>query len=496
MKFWKRLIALLIGNGTSQVINFVFMILLVRVFEPLDYATYKQGNLIISTLTPFLSFGLPVALSYFISKKEFQLNKNYFIKQTVLVLIITGFLGSFFIWMLRFNISEIYNNPLLKYNIVFFSITLFFEVSTSYYPFYMTAENRNVRLTVVTIFFGFTRVATLLAAININKSLSFFMLLYCLNSVVRGIYIHYDTIKNSEFNWFEFNGELLYKLLIFSLPIALSNIIYTINAYMGNNIVSYFYTPLQYAIYVNGAYEIPIIALITGSIMSALLPEFCSLYDKNNKYNLDKIIKKWNESTVLAAIVMIPIMYVCLVFADSIIVILFSKTYILSIPIFMIYSLSVPGKLTYFGTLLTAANKQKKLVQFGFISMIINIILFFITKLFFSFNMLALVNILSIYIMDFLMLKSICKVYLTSWKNAFPWKSICLLLLINGVIAILFIFIKKQMINNDILKFILIAPLMYIISTIISIILIPNTRNTIYIYLCNFYLKRKGKRDE
>lgn len=480
MSLVKRIFALFLGNGLTQILNFIFILLAVRIFNVLDYATFKQGTILVMTVSPLLVLGVPISIGYFLPKKAADMHdKARYTAQAILVLACLGLIGAMTLAVLAGKISRLYNNPALAGVMIIFAIMLFCDAVCSFYPFLLVAEKKTRRLATVSVFFAMLRVLCLLFTVWFNRGLAFFLVLNAIISLVRLAFMIGDATMyfRSKAVVFSIVWVKLREQIKYSFPLGISQILVTLNSYIDKNLTSMFYMPDKYAVYVNGAFEVPVVPIVSGSINSVLFPEFSGMYIKDDENAKGKIINLWHQSILACGVLLLPVMFALFVFADTIIELLFTKQYMQSADILRIYLLIIPTRLTYFGTPFNVAGKPRRLVIYGAISLIITVGAYLFVQSAFGFGYLALSVVAANYITSLLMLAEIGKIYGRRYSEVFPWKGIGKLLIIGAAISLPYKWLLGQIYQkNMIIESGACATLGVLLVAVMAVV-IPKTRS-------------------
>ena len=460
---WKKILITTIGSGSSQIINFIFGVILVRLLTIEEYAVYKQGNLILTMCMSFFFIISPISLGYFMGKAKDKQDKKIYLYQTIFSLLLVSFVGSYSIYYFRDIISNLYSNPLLKNYLGYFTIIIFLETGCSYYTYYMVADNKNKKLAFVTFFFSLLRViALLISIVNKNNLFLSFMKLYLISVLLKFIFMIYDTYKDYKNISFRIDLSKFKNQFFFSIPIMIMGIITTLNNNLDKNLVSLFYEPSQYSIYVNGAFDIPFVNIISTSVITVMLPEISSKFSVNNHRLLD-IIYSYKEIISISISIIIPLFFSILLFSKEVVIILFSEKYISCMQLFDIYLLMLFFKGINISVLLTAANKQLLLIKNGIIMIISNAVLLIIINKLLGFNYLTLSPVIATLLMYILITVDIKKVYRFKKYSAFiPFKSI----IYNFLISIILFFtfdVFKNMFQFSSALVVIVGPIVYAI---------------------------------
>lgn len=449
---FKKVLSLVFGNGFSQIINMIFIMILVRTFSKVDYATYQQSYLIANSIQPFLVLGFPITLSYFISKSE---NKKNITINTFIISNILGILGMVIVYLSAAFIATQYANPGLNTSIKVISFFIFFEVSTSYGPNLLIATEREKTLLKLTMGLSIIKIALLLLSIIFNESILSIIWGITFISALKYIFYFINISFYFRLERYGFNKKLLISQIKYALPIGLSTIISTISIYIDKNMIAYLFSPEQYVIYSSGATEIPLISIITGSVTSIILPRISKVYSEKAG-DKDKSRKIWFESIIGCAVILIPIMFALLMYSEGFIEILFSKEYLESTQIFKIYLFNLPLRIVTFGTMLTIMGLGRKLLFNSIISLVVNILLNVIMLNIFGIVGPAYATIISTYFLAIMQLNQIKKGLGVTFYEVFPWRKLIKIFCICIITFIIFSLLNKYIeFYSNILNFII-----------------------------------------
>ena len=89
-------------------------------------------------------------------------------------------------------------------------------------------------------------------------------------------------------------------------------------------VVSSMCTPEQFAVYVNGAIDIPLIGILTGSVNAVLLPEIVELYKRGQAR---EALLLWQRAAVKCSLILLPAMCFLFAMAPEVMRVLFSDAY-------------------------------------------------------------------------------------------------------------------------------------------------------------------------
>jgi len=165
--------------------------------------------------------------------------------------------------------------------------------------------------------------------------------------------------------------DQMWRQMKYSIPLGLSSMVGALSKNLDKIIVSSMCPPEQFALYANGAVELPVIATITGSVMAVLLPEFSRLFKEKEH---DEIIKLWNRAMVKCSLIIFPLMAFLMTMAREAMTVLFSKGYEESCVPFRIYLLMLPMRITTFGPIIMASGHSRLILICTVVVLFLNLV--------------------------------------------------------------------------------------------------------------------------
>jgi O-antigen/teichoic acid export membrane protein len=320
-----------------------------------DYGTYLQTFLAYDFAVPILTLGLPSALFYFLPRAKN--GQKRIILESILLLFITATIFSVFLY---FGGTELLakrlNNPKLSetlQNLVFYPLYTFpILVSSSVWVSY-NKVNVNSIYNIVT---GLTLTISLIISVFLTQNYYFPIMLRVLFPLITfplAIYLIFKYVPGP----IELpNINSMGKILKFAIPLGMATIIGTLTQQLSNLIVSGLTSPTEFAIYANGAREVPFIGIITGSISVVIMADM-AVHIKEKQFGL--ALELFRKSSIISASYLLPIMIFFMIFAGNFITILFSDKYASSVIPFRIYLLIIPARIAYYGPAFIALGKTQ-----------------------------------------------------------------------------------------------------------------------------------------
>ena len=144
--------------------------------------------------------------------------------------------------------------------------------------------------------------------------------------------------------------------------------------------VSALLKPEEYAVFVNGAMEIPLIAAITVAAGAVILPEIVKAFENKNS---SEALDLWQLMVRRVTIILLPAGLLFYLISQELMIILYSDKFKDSVEPFRIYMLMLPARVAYFGMLFQAAGKTRLVLYRAIITLSLNtIITYFLVRKF------------------------------------------------------------------------------------------------------------------
>ncbi|HEX2489824.1 MAG TPA: lipopolysaccharide biosynthesis protein, partial [Blastocatellia bacterium] len=324
------------ANLLAFALSFLTPLVIVRVFDRVEFGTYKQLFQILTTFMTALYLQVPMSAYYFMPRepnKRRQVAMNIILFYLVVGLLTALVFAAYPTW-----ITYIFHNPALDQHIPLLGVAL---------TLWLIAAN----VEILPLALGDVRTASrfiVLAQISkslimISAALMFGSLRAVLwGSIIQGAiqcafmlgYIHFriGSLKvrlDQLFDW-----SLLRKQLSNSLPYGGGATAQSLQVDLHNYFVSHYFSAASFAVYANGCFQVPLISLLQSSFRDALTPEVARL-EASGDYRA--IIQAWLNAMRRLTFVILPACALLFVVRRELVVTLFTEEYADSAQIFAIY---------------------------------------------------------------------------------------------------------------------------------------------------------------
>ncbi|QDS96952.1 colanic acid exporter [Adhaeretor mobilis] len=337
-----------------------------------DYGTYGQVLLTGNFAGRLFSFGLATVIFVFYAQNRGKEASVF--QSNLLGSIVIGLIGSLLVFLFSSEIGLFLGNDKLGPLLKVYAIVVPFGI---------------VKTTLDSTLIYFSKIKTSAVLLVIGNLVSFALMLSCLffyyslynfiasvvvgsifNSLLLAAFVPRDLLR-----WKGMDLKLIRRQIWIGFPLGISLMLGLVFKLTDSAIVSKLLGVEQYAVFRNGAIELPFIAAIYSSVTKIVLPDISKLFANGQML---EIVKLKRRIASYNAIFIYPLASFLVVFAEPIVSFYFSKKYVESAPILAIYTLILFFRVVNYGDIFTAASKNFQQVLIFLTAIAINVPLTFI----------------------------------------------------------------------------------------------------------------------
>jgi len=373
--------------SASQVITtlstLAVAVALSRVLETkAEYGTYQQTLLVYTFIAPLLALGLPAATFYFIPRNRGK-EKSVLINGLAALITSASLFALFCVTLGPIFIPNWFGNSDLLSTIPWLALYGPATLILIFISSALVAVGRPKTSAIFTAIFRLSMAcAVVLSAIiyaSVNISLGV-QAIVCFAGAILGIGLIWQATSKSK------SPSLLPSLsgvstqLKYAVPLGLGAMMEGMALAIDKVIVSLFCSTEEYAVFVNGAMEVPLIAAITVAAGAVMLPEIVTAFSNNDR---SKALELWKLMVKRVALFLLPAGFLFYLVSEELMVVLYSETFKESADPFRIYMLMLPARVAYFGMLFQGAGKTHLVLLRAVITLFLNtMITYFLVRKF------------------------------------------------------------------------------------------------------------------
>lgn len=435
-----------LSNILSLSINMITIMLLSRFISKFEYGTYSQIQIINVLAVAIFSMGLPNCINYFFARSENKKEKQEFIFVYFFSLSAIFIVVCFLMYLFTPYLKAYFKNDILRDFTLIYSTLPLFTVIIQSNSNLLIAIGKSNKLIILTLLNNFALLLSIIFIKIFNLSFKGYMILYILIQFIYAIYVYISAFSIGEFSSSELSKTInnveiksyLKTMLKFSIPLGLGTMISTLSIELDKLVISGLMDTNSLAIYTNASKELPI-ALIVNSFTAILLPKMSRMYKHKD---ISGIVAIWHSSICIGFTIMVFFATSIITFAPQVLVFMYSDAYLEGINVFKICTLILILRSTYFGIILNITGNTKYVFYSSLLALATNLVSNFLFFKLFGFIGPAISTVLCISLVNFIQLRFTSKILEMSIKDLFPLKDIFHVLLVNLLLAPIFILLK------------------------------------------------------
>jgi O-antigen/teichoic acid export membrane protein len=327
----KQSMILVSGRLIAFAVSMILPIILVRMLTREEYGLYREIFLIHITLMPIVQQGIEQGLFYFIPREPAK--KRQIILHTLIFVLVIGTVVLLALLVFREGIGRLFNVPAMLSFVPVLAIHLCLSIYSSFLESCMIAEGRATYASLFTVGIQITTSAIILCAVFYDASVLTLMYANIGGSLVRLAFQLYYMKISVGISMTDFEMPLFIAQLKYSAPLSVANIAWTLQTRIHNFFISYMYDAQTFATYSIGVYQIPVFALIAGTVANVMTPELVRLRANNDAVSMKRV---WNNAIRKMNLVILPSCVYLFTVSYEFIIILFTREYVESVPIFQL----------------------------------------------------------------------------------------------------------------------------------------------------------------
>jgi O-antigen/teichoic acid export membrane protein len=323
------------GRVPGLVVAFAIPLVLARVFDQTEFGTYKQLFLIYATVFGLAQAGMAESLYYFVPSNESTAGR--FIANSMIVLAAIGMLAVLVLTLAREQIAQWLTNPALAPHLPLLGWFLAMMLTSAVFEIVLLSKKRSGTAATAYALSDIGRAACLTIPAALAWGLRGVMIGAVAFGVVRVIATLAMMVSGFR-SRFQPDGAVLRTQLAYALPFALAVGIEVLHINWHQYAVAARFDAATFAVYAVGCLQVPVVDLIVTSACNVMMVEMAAAQQSNDVSTARWL---WHDTIGRLAFMIFPLAVFLVVMARDIIVLLFTSTYEASVPIFMLWSLTM-----------------------------------------------------------------------------------------------------------------------------------------------------------
>jgi len=428
---------LVTGRVVGLVASFAIGIVLARLFAPATFGTYKQFFLVYGTLYGLAQLGMAESLYYFVPRNTSRTPR--YVCNALITLAAIGLICLAGLYGWRTQIAARLSNAALADYMALAGLFLTFMLMSTVLEIVMVSRKKHLMAAVTyacsdivrTLFFIVPAFAFLsLRAVFIGAT-AFAALRVVL--VVVAIWRQYG-------REFRVDVALWREQLAYALPFALAVGVEVIQQNYHQYVVASRFDAATFAIYAVGCLQIPLVDMIMTSTVNVMMVKMAE-----DASHGEATVALWHETICRLAFLMVPLSVFLFVIARELILTLYTTTYAASIPIFMVWALTILPSIFAVNAVLRVFAETRFLLVMNLLrlAMVAALIGWFLST--FGMSGAVLVTLVSTLLVNIVGVGRIAHLLHVPLAAALPWGRLAGIFARAGIAALPVLWITREM---------------------------------------------------
>lgn len=364
-----KVFALSLGKVLTTFVALASGMVMARILSQTELATYRQTLLAYDVAIPLLSLGISSGIYYFLPTEKTRVRGV--VVDGLVMMAGMGLLYAVFIALGGNHLlAKRFSNPAIVKPLAYLVPLPMIMLPAGLLASVMVVQNQVQKLTVYNVLTSLLLAVSVIAACLAWKSPDSMVLARVGVSVISGLVAIWLMLQVVPKDKWQPSFACMKRMVAYSVPLVAASAVGAISIQIDKLIVSSMCSPEQFAVYSNGAIEIPLIGILTGSIASVIQPDLRRLVAEGN---FAGALALFRQAAAKSAAVLIPAMVFLLVSAEPFILTLFSSKYSGSVLPFRLYLLILPVRIVYYGVFMMALGKNKLILYRTIVALVFNL---------------------------------------------------------------------------------------------------------------------------
>ena len=321
------LAAKIVGFGFS----FVLPLFIVRLLSQQEVGHYREAFQIISNAVVILPLGFSMSAYYFLSRETERRGAAVF--NILLFNFVVGGLACLALFLFPQSIGNLFQSQELTRLAPKIGLVIWIWIVATFLDTVAIANQEARAATVFIIGSQFSKTLLMCAAVFVFATVESFIYAAMIQGVIQTfILLNYLRSRFPGF-WGQFDPAFFRQQMVYAIPFGLTGILWMAQSDIHNYFVGYRFSSADFAIYAYGCFEVPLIAMLSESVTSVLIPRMNALQLVGDR---DEMIRLTARATQKLAFFYFPIYVFLMITSQTFITTLFTQRYEASASVFVI----------------------------------------------------------------------------------------------------------------------------------------------------------------
>ena len=322
---------LLFAKVVGFFFSFLLPLLVVRLLTQDQVGVYRQSFQVIVNAIAILPLGFSMSAYYFLNREKEK--RSAAIVNILLFNFVVGGLACLALYFYPQFLGNIFQSAEMTRLAPKIGVVIWIWIFSTFLETVAIANQEARLATGFIILAQFSKTVLMVGAVLIFTTVDAFIYAAMIQGIVQTIILIY--YLNSRFPrfWSNFSAKFFREQMIYAVPFGVAGILWTLQTDIHNYFVGYRFGEADYAIYTIGCFELPLLSMLTESVISVLIPRMTELQVAGDKREMIRLTARAMQKL---SFFYFPVYIFLFITAQTFILTLFTRHYLASYPIFLI----------------------------------------------------------------------------------------------------------------------------------------------------------------
>ena len=329
---FKPALLLMSGRTVAFAATFFIPLVLARVFDASQFGTYKQLFLIWGTIYAVAQLGMASSLYYFLPRQPRMAGP--YVANSLLFLAATGLCCLGALVILAPKLGQWLSNRELPQYLPWIGLYICLTMFAMALEIVLVSRGRYLWAAASYGISDIARAAAFIVPALLFRQLEWIpkgaVIMACLRAAITLFYFAREFRGN-----FRPDSALLRSQLAYALPFGMAVLVEILQTSLPQYAVSHLFDPATFAIFAVGCLQIPLVDFAASPTSDVMMVK---MQERLAEGRMHAVLEIWHDTTWKLALLFFPLAAFLMVDAREFIVFLFTRRYIASAPIFMVWS--------------------------------------------------------------------------------------------------------------------------------------------------------------
>jgi O-antigen/teichoic acid export membrane protein len=311
--------------------SFALPLVIVRILTQDQAGEYRLAFQVVTNAVVILPLGFSMSAFYFLARTPERRPSAIF--NILLFNFIVGALAALAMWLEPGLIGNLFKSETLTKLGPAIGLVIWISIFGSFLETVALANSESKVATGFIVFSALSKTLLMGSAVVIFGSVPAIVYAAMVQAAIQTLILLWYLHSRFQGWWRSFDGAFFAEHTKYAIPFGLTGVLWIAQTEIHTYFVGYQFSHADVAIYTYGCFQLPLIAMLSESVSSVLIPRMNALQQAGD---VDEMVRLSAKAMEKLALVYFPVYAFFLVTAGTFITTLFTQEYARSVPVFMV----------------------------------------------------------------------------------------------------------------------------------------------------------------